>query len=143
MRLQDIIGNFGLVVKVDVSDLAASTAWYQQKLGFEPDPRFDVPGSWSQLNVPGIAGVAVGLNYGTPSGSGSETTTFVVDSIEAARAGLIAQGVDVGKVEPVGGGVQLAFFADPDKNKLGLRQNLPVHPPAASVGWAELAGAAD
>lgn len=120
--LRDVIGEFSFVIKRNVSNLDASVTWYQQKLLLIPDPHFNVPGSWAQLNVPEVPGLAVGLNHGTPT-PGSDTPTFVVPDIAAARQALIDKGVDVGPIQTVPDNVQLAFFKDPDGNELGLRQN--------------------
>jgi predicted enzyme related to lactoylglutathione lyase len=111
------------VAKVNVSNLAASSEWYAKKLGLVHDPKFDTP-NWQQLNLPGRKGVAIGLNLDAAKvGTGGATATFVVKDIEKEQKALIKKGVNVGVVMPVGEGVCLAFFADPDGNELGLRQN--------------------
>lgn len=127
MSLRDVIGKFSFVVKLNVSDLGASVAWYEQKLKLVHDPRYDVPGWWAQLNVPEVPGLAIGLNKGAPV-KGSDTPTLVVPDIAAARDALLAEGVSVGPIQTVPPGVQLAFFNDPDGNELGLRQNPPQFP---------------
>src|SRR5437588_856605 len=127
MSLRTVIGRFSFVMKVNVTDIDASLKWYEDKLGMVHDPRYDVPGSWTQLSVPEMRGLAWGLNRGTPT-KGSDTPTFVVPDIEAARTALIAKGVKVSKINTVPAGVKLAFFDDPDGNQIGLRQNPPSHP---------------
>jgi lactoylglutathione lyase len=129
MSLRDIIGNFGLVAKVDVSNLNSSIAWYQEKLGLVHDPQFDVPGWWAQLNITEVPQTAVGLNMNPNGvGTGGGATTFVVEDIKSARNALIAKGVAVGEITQVPPGVSLASFKDPDGNNLGLRQNPPSFP---------------
>lgn len=134
--MTDVIGGYGLVAKVSVRDLAASTQWYAEKLGLQHDARFDTP-NWAQLNCPGIPHVAIGL-WGDPNrvGSGGAVVTFFVDDIAVARKTLLDRGVNVGPAMDVGQGVKLAFFSDPDGNSLGLRQNPPTQPSAAAVGQA-------
>jgi glyoxylase I family protein len=134
MSLKDILGEYGFVAKVDVSDLDASAKWYESKLGLIPDPRYNTP-TWRQFNLPGIPLTAIGLNLNPAGvGSGGAVSTFIVDNIEAARKNLIAQGVQVGSIVDVGHGVLLCFFKDPDGNSLGLRQNSPDQPRPAQIG---------
>ncbi len=47
---------------------------------------------------------------------------LVVDDIEAARAALARNGIDVEPVSDLGGGVRMAGFADPDANTWTLQQ---------------------
>lgn len=123
----------GFVAKVDVSNLDASTNWYRDKLGLVPDPRFNAP-SWRQLKIPGLGcDVAIGLNLNPGKlGTAGATATFVVKDIVKEQKRLTSLGVNIGPVTPVGEGVCLAFFTDPDGNQLGLRQNkCPLKPPKA------------
>lgn len=148
MQLHEIIGEYGVVSKVDVADIHASLQWYETRLGLVHDPRFDVPGWWAQLNVPNVGRTAIGLNRdpgGAHAGEGAgasaggghgQVTTFVVSDIEAARDGLIQSGVQVGPIQTVPLGVKLAFFQDPDGNSYGLRQNGDNHPGASEIGTA-------
>ena len=116
------LGEYALVAKVDVTNLAESVLWYEEKLGLVSDPTFNTA-TWAQLALPGSQNAFVGLSQGSNTGSGGEATTFVVQNIEAARAALLNSGVNVGPIEQPGDGVSLAFFEDPSGNKLGLRQN--------------------
>jgi glyoxylase I family protein len=146
MQLHEIIGEYGVVSKVDVADIDASLRWYETKLGLIHDPRFDVPGWWAQLNIPHVGRTAVGLNRdagaagkgaeGHAGGGRGQVTTFVVADIETARQRLIDNGVDVGPIETVPHDVKLAFFRDPDGNNYGLRQNADTHPGASEIGAA-------
>jgi len=131
MSLKDLVGDYGFVAKVDVSDLDASTDWYERKLGLMLDERYSTP-TWRQFSLPGISRTAIGLNL-NPAGGGSRgaVSTFVVVDIAAARRSLLAQGVAVGPIVDVGHGVLLCFFKDPDSNSLGLRQNSKGQPKPA------------
>lgn len=123
MGLKDIIGDFDLVYKINVSNLAASLDWYGNKLGLEHDADFDGP-TWVQFKVPGVSNLVIGLNVDPVNiGSGSAVPTFVVKDLEAACNGLVANGIDAGDIQDVGSGVKLSFFKDPDGNTLGLRQD--------------------
>jgi catechol 2,3-dioxygenase-like lactoylglutathione lyase family enzyme len=130
------IEEFGVVCKIDVSNLDTSTGWYTEKLGLVVDPRFKTS-TWEQLNVPGVQGAAVGLNLDRGGvGSGGAVLTFVVPDIKQVREQLDKDGVAVGPIEDAGDGVYLAFFNDPDGNQLGLRQNPDDQPRANAIGQA-------
>ena len=127
----------GFVARVTVSDMKKSIAWYESKLGLELDQRF-AGDYWNQLNFKGMSRFAIGL--GLPSrhfkvGSGGAVTTIVVDNIKEEKERLESKGVSVSPIKNVGQGVQLAFFADPDGNRLGLRKNSPTECSAALIGW--------
>lgn len=132
--MTDVIGEYGLVTKVSVRDLAGSVLWYEEKLGLQHDSRFDTT-KWVQLNVPGIPHVAIGL-WVDPDrvGTGGAVATFFVNDIVLARKTLLDRGVVVGPIMDVGQGVTMAFFSDPDGNSLGLRQNPATQPAAGAVG---------
>ena len=135
MTLNKLDGEYAIVDKVDVSNLADSVSWYTDKLGMTVDTRFRVPGSWEQLNFPNIPRMALGLNNNASGvGTGGQVTTIVVTDIVATRDDLMAKGVEVGPIEEPGDGVQLAFFKDPDENQLGLRQNPSSHPSVSLIG---------
>lgn len=138
--LKMIAGQYAFVAKVAVSDMDRSVKWYKTMLDFVEDHRFAANPYWTQLNMPGLARVAMGLSAHTPytaspSSAPDPVATFVVADIKQARQALIDRGVDtMGQIEDVGQGVYLAFFQDPDKNWLGLRQNSPQHPTPPEVG---------
>ncbi|MBV8821538.1 MAG: VOC family protein, partial [Ktedonobacteraceae bacterium] len=135
MQLSDIIGEYGLIVKLDVSDLDKTRSWYADKLGLKQDSRFDTS-TWVQLFLPKLRAVAIGLNL-DPAKAGKGNVTFVVDNIESARDGLVRQGVEVGSIQTVVHDVRLAFFKDPDGNSLTLRQNPPGQPTVSAI-WQEV-----
>ena len=118
------LSEYGFVVKVDVTDLDRSLAWYREKLGFEVDERYSA-GSWRQLTLPELPNTALGL-YHNPDGAGlgGKKATFVVKDIDALRDSLIREGVEVDEVVELGEWVKLAFLKDPDGNVFGIRQNM-------------------
>jgi hypothetical protein len=131
MSLKDIIGPYSLVFKENSPNVPNSVKWYESKLNLVRDPRYDVPAGsgdiWSQLNIPELKNVAVGLSKGSV-GADSSVLTFVVPDIRRSRDKLIAHGVPVKPIHDVGSGVSLAFFEDDAKNPLCLRQNSNDHP---------------
>lgn len=124
MSLAGLLCEYGLVVKVDVTDLDRSLEWYKEKLGFQLDGRHSA-GTWRQLTLSGLPNTALGL-YLNPDGAGlgGKKATFVVTDIAVARDGLLRAGVEVDEVVQLGDWVKLAFFRDPDGNVFGIRQNI-------------------
>jgi catechol 2,3-dioxygenase-like lactoylglutathione lyase family enzyme len=116
------------LVILPVSDVDRAKEFYRDRLGFTED--LDVRPAAGvrvvQLTPPGSAcsvGIGAGLPVYDDMAPGSvRGLHLVVDDIEAARAGLVAAGVDVGEVQDVGGGVRYAGFADPDGNGLTLQE---------------------
>ena len=120
--MKHIVGEYSIVNKVDVSNVQESVRWYRETLDLIPQPEFDAP-TWAQLKFIDLPNYSIGLNYSPAHvGTGGEALTIVVKDIQKARQELISRGVDMSPVSNVGGGVSLAFFTDPDGNKLGLRQ---------------------
>ncbi|WP_436838642.1 VOC family protein [Nocardia nova] len=117
------------LVPVPVADVDRSIEFYRDRAGFHLDvdvtPTPDV--RIVQLTPPGSACsilLATGLPAAqTPAGA-LRGLHLVVADIEAARAALLARGVEVGEIEDVGGGVLYAYFADPDGNTWCL-QHMP------------------
>ncbi|MDN7676412.1 VOC family protein [Burkholderia oklahomensis] len=135
MLLKNITKEYAFVSKIDVSDLDASSDWYQKNLGLIPDSRYDTP-SWRQFNLPDLKRVALGLNFDSVNvGTGGAVLTFVVNNILDARQQLVENKVPVSPIIDVGHDVKLCFFHDPDGNSLGLRQNAGSQPPAEVLGY--------
>ncbi len=132
VSLKQTIGEFALVSKINVVNIERSKKWYEEKVGFIPDPRFDIPNFWAQLRIPEIPRSYLGLIQSQQVGTGNEVLILVVDDIARAIDGLIKNGVEVSGIEHAAEGVQLAWFKDPDNNALGLRQNHPKAPRVAS-----------
>lgn len=120
--MKEIIGDHSIVQKVNVKNLKDSINWYVTKLGFRLNPKYATP-TWAQL-ITDIPNVEIGLNQGTPTGTGQGVFTFVVQDIVKAREALIKKGVSVGAIEHYADGVLFAPFHDPDNNSMGLRQNV-------------------
>lgn len=134
MSLTDLIGEYGLVIKMDVSDLDRSVAWYREKLHLELDERYNAD-TWRQLNIPEVPNTAIGLHLNPDStGPREKKATFVVNDIAAARNELLKNSVEVEEIIQLGEWVQLVFFKDPDGNILGLRQNHSGLPRAEEIG---------
>ena len=116
------------LVPVPVSDIDRAKAFYEGQLGFHVD--VDVRPSEGvrivQLTPPGSA-CSIMLGEGIPTVDVAPGTLralhLVVADIEAARAKLVEQNVEVGEVEDLGG-VLYAHFADPDGNTWCL-QHMP------------------
>jgi catechol 2,3-dioxygenase-like lactoylglutathione lyase family enzyme len=116
------------LVPVPVTDIERATAFYRDQLRFHLD--VDVTPSPGvrvvQLTPPGSA-CSITLTEGLPTVAMAPGSLrglhLVVADIEAARKQLVADGVDVGEVQDMGG-VFYAYFADPDGNTWCL-QHMP------------------
>lgn len=117
------------LVPVPVTDIDRAKRFYAEILGFRVD--FDISPSqgvrFVQLTPPGSS-CSIALMAGVPFAEGAAPGSLralhlVVSDIQACRAALRQQGVDVGEVED-GGGVFYAHFADPDGNTWTL-QHMP------------------
>ncbi len=117
------------VVVVPVTDIDRAKDFYVGKLGFhldadtQPTPALRVV----HMTPPGSAcSVVVGptvVAAGTDLGSGASLQLVVTD-IEAARAQLAGQGVEVSPVQtldPRDGG-KFVFFSDPDGNNWAVQE---------------------
>ncbi|WP_175471676.1 VOC family protein [Geodermatophilus telluris] len=115
------------LVPVPVADVDRAKAFYVDRLGCTED--VDVRPADGvrvvQVTPPGSA-CSIGFGTGVPAYEGTPGTVrglhLVVADVEAARADLVARGVEVGEVVDVGGGVRYAGFADPDGNTLTLQE---------------------
>ena len=110
------------LLQVPVRDVDRAIAFYAERLGFDLDvdvrPAPDV--RFVQLTPPGSAcSISLVADGDQPPGS-LRALHLVVADIEAARDALVAKGVDV---QPIvdHGGVQWAYFADPDGNEWCLQ----------------------
>ena len=111
-----------MVVRITVSDMEASLAFYVDQLGLKKT--VETYPEWAKLEIPGNPVTYLGLKLVIPpEGSGGEVTTFVVPDINATIAELRERGIKVEDPRNLAGGVKLAFFEDPDKNRLAVRQN--------------------
>jgi catechol 2,3-dioxygenase-like lactoylglutathione lyase family enzyme len=123
------------VVVLPVSDVDRAKAFYVDQVGFvcdvdhRPSERFRVV----QLTPPGSAcSVTIGIGLSRAEPGSVKGLQLVVDDIEAARAHLLAGGVDVSPVRHVEDGVWLdghggrwnsfLFFEDPDGNSWAVQE---------------------
>jgi len=106
-----------------VSDMQRSIDFYTGVLGLRLVYR--APDHWAQLDA---GGLAIALHPASdrspaPGTPGGITVGLSVDvPIAEAIAALAAYGVQVHGPTPGGGGIVLAFFADPDGNPLYLAE---------------------
>jgi catechol 2,3-dioxygenase-like lactoylglutathione lyase family enzyme len=115
------------LVHIPVSDVDRARDFYVQQCGWElltdhVQPggmrivQVNPPGSGCSIlmgrNIPEISDMPVGVQKGLH---------LVVADMAAARDALVANGVDVGEVQDLGG-VLFARFADPDGNSWLLQQ---------------------
>lgn len=114
----------GLTCAINVTDLDAGIAWYQDVLGMTLLYRVDEI-AWCEFESP-VARVNIGLaQTETVVQGGGATLTFGVADIEAAKAVLDAAGVrQDGAIQDIPGMVRLLTFYDPDGNALMLYQDL-------------------
>jgi predicted enzyme related to lactoylglutathione lyase len=116
------------LVPVPVTDVDRAKAFYADQLGFVLD--VDVQPAEGmrvvQLTPPGSAcSILIGTGLGEISDMAPGTIKglhLVVNDIEQARDELIGRGVDVADIVDVGGGVEYAWFTDPDGNRLALQR---------------------
>ncbi len=115
------------LIPLPVSDVDRAIAFYADTLGFTKD--FDVQPSDGvrvvQLTPEG-SGCSVGFGSGLDVYRGEPGSVrgvhLVVADIEAARAELVARGLEVSEIQDFGGGVRGADFADPDGNTFELQE---------------------
>lgn len=105
-----------------VSDLARASAFYARVLGREPDDRpMDTLVQWRYDH----AGIELFADAGA---SGGGTMTLVVPDLDAAKALLATQDIDIGAIRQGDFG-RIARFEDPDGNDIVLAE-----PPAHASG---------
>ncbi|MET4781425.1 VOC family protein [Glaciihabitans sp. UYNi722] len=113
------------LVPLPVSDIERSKAFYTEVIGFELD--HDVqPGNGMrivQLTPPGSAcSIVIGTGMGgDPSDGTVNGLHLVVGDIASAREELLGRGAGVSPIQDMGG-VQFAYFSDPDGNSWALQQ---------------------
>ncbi|SDJ48788.1 hypothetical protein SAMN05444157_3611 [Frankineae bacterium MT45] len=116
------------LIFVPVSDVDRAKAFYVDQVGFHDD--FDVQVNpelrFVQLTPPGSAcSIAFGTGLGIDMAVGSQRgIQVVIPDAEAARAELVAKGVDASEVDVQEWG-HFVRFADPDGNTWALQQ-MPV-----------------
>ncbi|MGD9689374.1 MAG: VOC family protein [Phycisphaerales bacterium] len=119
--------NGGLTCSMQVTDLARSIKWYEEKLGFKLLYKVDQIG-WAELATE-VPGVNLGLGQVEKiTARGNVKLTFGVKDVGAARSMLEAKGVKFdGPTVTYPGMVMLATFFDPDENVSMFFQDLSGH----------------
>jgi len=115
------------VVQVPVADVDRSKSFYTEKLGFVLDHDVEyIPGMRVvQLTPPGsAASIVVGTGMTSMAPGSLEGLQLVVPDIGATRAELVSRGADISEVQDMGG-VQFAYFADPDGNRWVIQGATP------------------
>ena len=112
------------LVAIPVSDVDRAKTFYTEKVGFHADHDHRVSDEirFVQLTPPGSAcSIALGTGLvDTPPGS-VHGLQLVVSDIHAARAELVARGVEVSEVREFPWG-SFVFFSDPDGNRWAVQQ---------------------
>ena len=112
------------LVTLPVADVDRAIAFYVDQVGFNldydhkvsPDLRF------VQLTPRGSAcSIAIGLGLTSAEPGSVVGMQVVVDDADAARAELVAKGVEASEVEDDPWG-RFTFFADPDGNRWAVQQ---------------------
>src|SRR5207245_95742 len=102
------------VVPIPVADVDRAKAFYTEKLGFNLD--HDVRNGTLrvvQLTPPGSAcSIVVGDGIVKTAPGSVQGLHLVVSDLQAARAQLVARGVDASHVKDYGGGLSFVFFKD-------------------------------
>jgi predicted enzyme related to lactoylglutathione lyase len=114
------------LVAVPVSDVDRAKAFYTETAGFTADHDITVSDEirFVQLTPPGSA-CSITLGKGISDAPlGSARTQIVVSDILAARAELVARGVEATDVEEFPWG-SFVFFSDPDGNRWAVQQLPP------------------
>jgi len=114
------------LVPLPTADAERSKHFYVEQVGFSLDHDVE-PGNGMrivQLTPPGSAcSIVVGTGMGDPDAPRVQGLHLVVDDVEAARALLAGNGVEVTAVSDMGG-VKYAYFSDPDGNSWALQELL-------------------
>jgi predicted enzyme related to lactoylglutathione lyase len=106
------------LVQVPVSDVDRAKAFYTDKAGFNADHDHQVSDEmrFVQLTPPGSpTSIAIGTGITDMAPGSLQGLQMVVADIDAARAELVARGVEVSDVQHFPWG-SFVFFSDPDGN---------------------------
>ncbi|QNE13752.1 VOC family protein [Pseudarthrobacter sp. NBSH8] len=115
------------VVQVPVTDVDRSKSFYTEKLGFVLDHDVEhIPGMRVvQLTPPGsAASIVIGTGMTSMTPGSLEGLQLVVSDIGGVRAELVRLGAEVSEIQDMGG-VQFAYFADPDGNRWVIQGATP------------------
>jgi predicted enzyme related to lactoylglutathione lyase len=106
------------LVQVPVSDVDRAKVFYTDKAGFNADHDHQVSDEmrFVQLTPPGSpTSIAIGTGITDMAPGSLQGLHMVVGDIDAARAELVARGVEVSDVQHFPWG-SFVFFSDPDGN---------------------------
>ncbi len=107
------------VVQVPVADVDRAKSFYTEKLGFGLDHDVEyIPGMRVvQLTPPGsAASIVIGTGMTSMTPGSLEGLQLVVSDLGATRTELLSRGADISEIQDIGG-VQFAYFGDPDGNR--------------------------
>jgi catechol 2,3-dioxygenase-like lactoylglutathione lyase family enzyme len=126
------------LVLIPVSDVDRAKTFYTERAGFDLHVDHKASDTFRvvQLNPPGSAcSIAVGIGITDATPGSVRGTHLVVTDIEAARADLVARGVDVTEIRHLEAGAwgtgphperhdysSFADFSDPDGNSWTLQE---------------------
>ena len=122
------------VVVIPVTDVDRSKRFYSEQLGFNVDVDTNVGDMRVvQLTPPGSGcSVTIGPLVVDEVPRDSARLQICVTDIEAARAQLVEQGIEVGEVTHFAGGGpydSFVFFQDPDGNNWAVQEVPATRPP--------------
>jgi predicted enzyme related to lactoylglutathione lyase len=112
------------LVSIPVSDVDRAIAFYTEQVGFHLDHDHHVSEEirFVQITPPGSGcSIAFGVGITTKDPGSVEGLQVVVRDVEAARAQLVAHGVEVSDVADFPWG-RFVFFRDPDGNGWAVQQ---------------------
>ena len=112
------------LIAVPVSDVDRAKSFYVEQAGFNADHDHRVSDDmrFVQLTPPGSAcSIAIGTGIMETEPGSVQGLQLVVADADAARAHLIAHGVEVGEVQDLPWG-RFVFFKDPDGNGWAVQQ---------------------
>jgi predicted enzyme related to lactoylglutathione lyase len=115
------------LIIVPVTDVDRAKAFYADQVGFvvDHDVRVSETLRFVQLTPPGSAcSIAVGEGITDATPGSVKGIQVVVDDADAARAFLVANGVDAPEVEELAWG-RFTGFTDPDGNQWAVQQLPP------------------
>ena len=114
------------LVAIPVSDVDRAIGFYRDRVGFALDHDHRVDGGirFVQLTPPGSAcSIVLGEGITEMAAGSQKGVQIVIGDADAARAQLVAAGVDASDVQEMPWG-RFVFFSDPDGNTWSL-QELP------------------
>ena len=115
------------LITLPVSDVDRAKAFYTEQAGFELDHDHQVSDElrFVQLTPPGSAcSIAIGTGLSEVAPGSVQGLQMVVPDVRAARAELLARGMEVGEVQDFPWG-SFVFFQDPDGNGWAVQQLPP------------------